>query len=50
MTDKDAAYVISPHTFFINGITGAGKTSAVSRIVGRLNSDKVLYITAANEG
>ena len=50
MTDKNGAYVISPHTFFINGITGAGKTSAVSRIVGRLNSDKVLYITAANEG
>jgi type II secretory ATPase GspE/PulE/Tfp pilus assembly ATPase PilB-like protein len=34
--------------FFVNGITGAGKSSAVSGVLARLCSDKIFFVTAAN--
>jgi signal recognition particle GTPase len=45
----DANYIPTYNTIMINGITGAGKSSAVSAIVNLLNSDKLTYVTAANE-
>lgn len=35
--------------FFINGITGAGKSTVVGSIVSQLCSDKLIYVTAANQ-
>lgn len=49
VASEDGQFVISPHTIFVNGITGAGKTNAVSRVVSRLNSDKIQFVTAPNE-
>lgn len=48
-TDGDN-YIPAANTFFVNGITGAGKSVAVSRVLARLCSDKVVYVSAANEG
>lgn len=45
----DSNYIPTYNTIMINGITGAGKSSAVSAIVNLLNSDKLTYVTAANE-
>lgn len=45
---KDGNYVKVSNIFLTNGITGAGKTTAVGKIVSQLCSDKIGYVTAAN--
>ena len=46
--EEGKAYIPAGNMILINGITGAGKSSAVSAIVHQLNSDKITYVTAAN--
>lgn len=49
LINPDIEGIPSSRLFFINGITGAGKSTVVGSILSQLFSDKLIYITAANK-
>lgn len=47
--DANTPTIDAPNIFFVNGITGAGKTSAVGSSISAMSDGKILYVSAPSQ-